>query len=144
LAATLPNSYFVGVTRNPRMVVQSLILARQQVQGSKSRSWGLYSRVNRSQNDPLGYVDDVCQQVIESRARLQRARTMMGAERYLEIDYDAFCLDPRNAVMRVASFVPQTRVMEQRIAQELRPFRPSNQCRLTADETQRIEQVLPS
>jgi hypothetical protein len=142
LAETLPNSYFIGVTRKPRMVVQSLIRARQQIQGSKDLDWGLYSRADAANGDPLGYVDDVCHQVIETRNQLRLAKVQVGTDRFHEIDYDAFCRDPCQAVDGVSSFVPKTRVHRQRLNDELRPFQPSNQSHLTADEMGRMERVL--
>ena len=141
LAATIRNPYFVCVKRDPRMVVQSLILSREHVQGSKTYGWGLYSREEAIHSDPLGYVDDVCRQVMEMEAQLARAKEELGPERFLEVDYEAFCREPRRAVHAVATLVRDVRIREQRL-KELQPFQPSNQSRLTTEEKARMERVL--
>jgi hypothetical protein len=141
LARTIQNGYFIGVSRNPRMVVQSLILARQHIQGSKAFGWGLYSREDAVHSDPLGYVDDVCRQVVEMEAQLHRAQEDAGQDRFLEIDYDEFCLDPRRAVYAVSSLVPHVQVHEDRVTRELRPFKRSNELRLTPEEQRRMDEV---
>lgn len=141
LARTIRNCYFIGVRRNRRMLVQSLILARQHVQGSKALGWGLYSREEAVHSDPLGYVDDVCKQVMQMESRFELAKAELGADQFLEVDYEAFCRDPEATVKAVASLVPNVRVLEQRVRDELRPFSPSKKSRLTAEEIARMEDV---
>ena len=59
LSKVLPQASFIVVRRNPLLVAQSLINAREQVQGDKSVGWGLHSHSSDITQDPLRYVDDV-------------------------------------------------------------------------------------
>jgi hypothetical protein len=144
LADAVRNAYFVGVKRDCRHVVESLIAAREQIQGGKAYSWGLFSREQSARSHPLGYVDDVYAQVVEMEDRLAQARREIGPERFMEVEYELFCSDPRRAVRTVASFVPNVRVREERLRRELRPFEVSKQSRLTTEEQARLEQLLGS
>ena len=93
-------------------------------------------------SDALGYVNDVCRQVIEIESQIERSHEKLGSKRFLRIDYEAFCLNPTQTVHAVASFVGDVRIREDRLRDDLRPFRPSIQSRLTAEETARMEYVL--
>ena len=92
LADTLTESKFVIIRRDPLFVAQSLIQARVQVQGSKQQPWGLASSEDHAtSNHPLGYVDDVCDQLVRIKTRLQQQQSAVDPSRYVEITYESFC-----------------------------------------------------
>jgi hypothetical protein len=142
LADAVRNSYFIAVKRDRRHVVESLIEAREQIQGGKAYGWGLYSREQSARSDQLGYMDDVYTQVMEMEGRLKQAKRQVGPERFMELEYEAFCQDPCRAVAAVASRVPHVRVREERVRRELRPFEVSKKSRLTTEEAERLENLL--
>ncbi|MGE0315495.1 MAG: sulfotransferase [Lautropia sp.] len=104
LAAALPGARFVIVERDPFFVAQSLLLSRKEVQGDSNRGWGVLGR----DADPAQGMDDVtavCHQVHAFKARLQEQLSRLPRSRYVEVDYEAFCRDPADAVRRVRRLV---------------------------------------
>ena len=73
------------------LVAQSLIKARQQVQGDKSTGWGLHSHCTDMTADPLAYVDDVCHQVLQIEAELEEQLKHLPQDRIIEFTYEDFC-----------------------------------------------------
>ena len=142
LAQALPNARFVVVRRNPLMVAQSLITARQKVQGNKTVGWGLMAQDSDAQKDELSYVDDVCEQIIRIERDLDRQLSQIPAERILEITYEGFCEHPHLTLREIADSFSHVKVREQLMQSELRPFQISASVNVTQAEQQRIEQHL--
>jgi hypothetical protein len=140
LASHLPNAYWIAVRRDPFFVAQSLILARAEVQGSKNVGWGLRSRSSQS-SDPLGYVDDVCDQITEIDKKLAQATSALDPGRIQEIRYEDFCRNPTEHVQRLLQWVPQLKSAAASDI-DLSAFPVSNKVRLTAPEAQRIRESL--
>ena len=140
LARVLPNAYFVHVTREPFFNIQSLIIARQRVQGDKRVGWGLGAIDNRDSGDGLGYVDDVCDQVFAARDAVERQRATIRSDRLLDIRYEDLCRAPERVVSDIANWVPGLSVDQSRISTELRPFTISDQIQLGEDEVRRIRE----
>ena len=140
LAAALPNSYWVLVTRNPFFVAQSLIQARANVQGSKQVGWGLRSRTSDSA-DPLGYVDDVCDQILAINRRLDQARSAVGPQRLLEVNYEDFCRSPTDYVEQIIRRLPPV-TKRFPAAENLAPFAVSETIKLDGPEAARVREKL--
>jgi hypothetical protein len=109
LAAALPNARFLVVRRDPLETLQSLLVARRVVQGDASRAWGLRSR-DADDNDALGPVAAVCDQLIEIEERLRADLATVDGARYLEVTYAQFCDDP-DAVIEAAGALVGTRLL---------------------------------
>lgn len=124
LAKAIEGVRFVVVHRDPVYVVQSLMEAREMVQGSAEIGWGLASRSN---GDP---VDDVIQQVREIRAMVERDAPP-GA---IHIDYEHLCEDPTTVVTSIAA---DTTIPLRNVA-DIRPLRPANVDRLDGRTLERI------
>lgn len=139
LASILNNAFFIIVRRDPVFVAQSLMIARQRIQGSQSIGWGLRSRSGSSSRDPLGYIDDVCDQILEIETRLTREELALGRDRFFEISYERFCADPGRFVQKISHWIWNTGVKDDRYQRELKPFQVTNARLLDRDEFARIE-----
>lgn len=94
LAECLPNAFFVAVNRDPVCVARSLIHATQLVHGDKSAGWGLQCQEVHCEEEPLGYVHDVCDQVRRNLEELNGQLDQLAPSRYINISYETFCTDP--------------------------------------------------
>jgi hypothetical protein len=143
LGRTLPEAFFVVVRRNPVDVAQSLLLAREAVQGDKRRKWGVRSYDQETPSDPLGYVESVCRQVLEVERTLQEDLRTLDAARVIEVRYEEFCADPARQLERISGAVWGTPVDTSAARRELqlRP-RPPGERRVTEAELERIVRCL--
>lgn len=133
----VPNVYFLEIRRNPVFVVQSLIRARQEIQGTKAIGWGLRSHNSDLSEDPLRYIDDICAQVYEVECILDEAKTQVPTDRYLQFKYEDFCANPAGVVQMVSKMVfgrelPQTEL------KDLLPFKESSTRHVSDEEYERI------
>ena len=143
LANTLPQATFVVIRRDPFFVAQSLIESRLRVQGAKDRPWGLASTTEHSRAaEPLGYVDDVVDQIVAIETKLQNQQATMDARRIVEVTYESLCSKPQETVERIARCVPGLRLREEQQRQLLYPFKVSRDVRVTAHEARRIERCI--
>ncbi|MFK7821266.1 MAG: sulfotransferase [Planctomycetaceae bacterium] len=97
----IPTAHFVILQRNPADIARSLIRAREFVQGEKHGPWGLASQSNHA-NDPLGYVDDVCEQVRLINERISTAKQTLNVDRLTCCSYEELCDDPTTLVESIA------------------------------------------
>jgi hypothetical protein len=137
LAAALPNARFVVVRREPEYVAQSLVLAREQIQGSRFVGWGLLSQDSNPDAGREGYLDDVCRQVFAIEARLREGEAQVDARRFLNVAYESFCEDPVGAVRRISRTLLDGAVNETALAQ-IGPFKVANRERLDPEEMTRM------
>lgn len=138
LAQSLPNARFVVVRRNPLLVAQSLIIARQKVQGDKSTGWGLQSFSTENNSDPLAYVDDVCRQIFEIDQEMNQQLSKVSSSRIVELTYEGFCEDPAHGVRIVADYFAGLELNKQAELSRLPPFEVSQKLTLSTEEQQRI------
>lgn len=137
LAEIFENAYFLDLRREPLHVVQSLVTARQRIQGSKTAGWGLQSRDEASSPDPLSYVDDVCDQVTGILSKLQEDKQRVGPHRFMDIRYEDLAQDPQRVVRQIAEWIPNLRLHEDLLDSELTPFHPSSGPQLEPAELER-------
>ena len=145
LSEAIPQASFVVVRRSPLLVAQSLIKARQQVQGDKSVGWGLLSHSSDLTTDPLAYVDDVCDQVLRIEAELDEQLKTIPQNRIIEVTYEGFCEAPDSILRLIESRVSGVRLKEDLIRSELRPFAESATITLSTREKERLlSRLLPA
>jgi hypothetical protein len=137
LGAALPDARFIEVRRDPVYVAQSLLLARQRIQGSKAIGWGLRSRDHDPADGAGAYVDDVCDQVFAIDTRLREDRARLGRGRFIEMSYERFCADPAGHVRLVFERVWGAPLHDGGL-QELRPFAAANRVGIEDGEFERI------
>lgn len=138
LAQHVPSARFVVVRRNPMYVAQSLIIARQKVQGDKTKGWGLQSTSSTPEDDPLGYVDDVCRQILSIDTKLNRQLKTVNPERIVELTYEGFCEDPAYNIRLVASKITGLELNPHRNLDVLPAFKTSSNLTISIDEQSRI------
>lgn len=139
--AGLDDVRYLEIRRHPVYVVQSLILSREAIQGSKYIGWGLKARDSRQGADPLCYIDDICRQVFEVEKSLDAVRASIPADRYRKITYENFCADPVAVVQEVARFLGVKPVPESDL-KGLAPFRNTNVQKVEKQEWERIRQCM--
>jgi hypothetical protein len=142
LSRLFPDATFVVVRRNPVLVAQSLIKAREQVQGDKSVGWGLHSQSSDTDRDRLSYVDDVCAQILQIEEQLDEQLSQIPKSRLIEFTYEGFCEDPVHALESLADRIPHASLKCDLIGAELQPFAVSAQVTLTHEELERLQAVL--
>lgn len=139
LAAALPNAHFLIVRRDPHYVAQSLLNARDWIQGSRKRGWGLNSEDSSPATDP---VETVCRQVCSNEELISRQREAIGSDRCTDIAYEDFCAAPTDFVQQVAAISPFIKVRSPERLAALPRLTSTNQSRITDDEERRISQYL--
>lgn len=142
LSRTLSQSSFIVVRRNPLLVAQSLITAREQVQGDKSVGWGLHSHSSDVTADPLRYVDDVCDQILEIERQLDEQIQNIPKDRLIELTYEGFCEDPAASLRWISQQIPGVQLKPELMEKELRPFKASAKITLSDAEQERLLQRL--
>lgn len=85
-----PNAYFICLYRDPLYLAQSLYVAREQIMGDLSKSYGP-SYVGSRGADP---IEDVCNQVSSYAEHIKRQQSLLGAERFSVVAYEDFCARP--------------------------------------------------
>jgi len=142
LSRSLPTSYFVLIQRDKRDIVRSVIRGREFVQGDKRIPWGLHSQDVHGSTDPLGYVDDVCEQVEKICQRIKHQIESVDEQRVIALDYSEFCRDPEGVLHRIQARVPGLSLCSELIAKELKPFPVSSDKFLCAEEEARMDRCL--
>jgi hypothetical protein len=137
--STLDHVCYLEISRDPVYVAQSLIRSRAVVQGDKRAAWGLASRDTVPSDDPLGYIDDICQQVFDVEQDLHAARSLVDPARYLKVSYEAFCDKPGDVVQATAKQLLGLETAAS-TASTLRPFRNTNKQTVGDDEFSRIRE----
>jgi len=143
LADALPTAQFVVVRRNPKHVAQSLLLARERIQGHKAHKWSVRSTDQDPSAGPMGYVDSVCGQIFEIETRVRAALGTLASDRYLEVRYEQFCEKPATTIQTVAgraSVIPIK--MSGSLEGRALTGRSSSWRDLTSEELERIDRLL--
>jgi len=97
VAPLLPSAIFVCLRRDPLMLAQSLLVARDEITGDRSLPYGVRHE-NALAEDPL---EDVCRQVEFYERQIDAQRRALGAERFLVIRYESFCALPTSLPERL-------------------------------------------
>lgn len=97
LSAALPSARFVLVRRRPLYIAQSLLLAREVVQGSPRTGWG-YGAMQEPCDDPIA---DVVRQVHTIETTITTQRALVDPARILDVDYEDFCVRPNHYAQQI-------------------------------------------
>lgn len=142
LSELLPNAHFIGVRRNPIHVAQSLLQAREWVQGNREIGWGLNSIDTSTDKNTMDDVEAVCRQVAANEKLFERQREAVGKNRWTDVSYEAFCDAPQDVVLEIASVHPSIKLRSSQRIETLLPFVNTNQDRLGQEEVSRIKRYL--
>lgn len=141
LARTLPTSHFIFVCREPAFTVQSILAARETIQGSRERQYGVQDPAYRDREVQQDYIEAVCAQVLYHERRMYEQQREIGAQRLWVIRYEDFCREPHHIVMRVADEILKTSLPSD-LRTRLRPFTNTNRVTLSESEFQNIVHAL--
>ncbi len=137
LAEILPNAVFVVVDRDPRMTVQSLLLARKFVQGADSKGWGLFSNHSQGESNP---IRSVCEQVAFGIRRLENQLSkIQTTHNILRLSYEAFCESPQINVEEAAKSHAALRLRPCLELRSMPDLQASDKIRLPTKDWDRIE-----
>ncbi len=108
LLEAFPNGVYIRVHRDPQQVVESILRGRQAVWGDTSH-WlstkpSTYASIVANSDDP---IEQVCLQVRDVERDLDRDGANIGSERFLRVDYEELCNDPRGFLARLSSHYVQ-------------------------------------
>ena len=142
LGKALPNARFVVERRNPLFVAQSLIVARENIQGDKSLAWGLQSASITEAGDPLAYVDEVCRQVIDIDVEMDRQLATVADSRILNLTYEGFCENPGKSIKSIADKFDGLQLNPRLNVAELPPFKVSQKLSISEEEQVRVRECL--
>lgn len=137
LANALRPAYIIEIRRDPVFVAQSLIQSRLAVQGSKYATWGVGGLKSEMGRNGIGYVDDVCRQVINVDLELDKAKSLICPDYYIQISYERFCDYPSQAVKRVYKQIWGEELPGQLLS-NLQPFQNMNRKAISDEEFDRI------
>lgn len=94
LDALLERVVFLHVRRDPLYNAQSLLQARERFFGDRTR-WYSFKPPQAAQLEGLDPVEQVVGQVVLTQHAIAQGLSAIACDRRLEVDYEAFCADPR-------------------------------------------------
>jgi sulfotransferase family protein len=141
IAKTLPTAHLIVIRREAAFNVQSIIGAREQIQGSRQIGYGVEDPA-RQRAGGQGWLEDVCAQVLYHERRIEEQRREIPPERYWVVAYEEICREPHLIVERVGREILGVRVDVDALRKSLPPFRDTNRVKLPAAEFAAIEATL--
>jgi hypothetical protein len=145
LAKALPSTIFVVIARDPVYTAQSLLIARERIQGDRRIPWGLGAPKGQSPDAVSDPVLDVANQVRTIFTSLRKQIRTAPSERVLCVRYSDFCKAPGHWADEVHRLVGQqwsAAARLQRPAAEATGLDNENRVRIPTGEFERLEQLL--
>jgi hypothetical protein len=121
VARALPTAHFVFVRRQAALNVQSILRAREVLQGSRERPYGVTDPQCQSR-PAASAIEDVCAQVLYHERECARQREAIGAGRAWVVDYEDVCGEPDAFVARVATSILGLAVNRQTLRAAIPPL----------------------
>jgi hypothetical protein len=140
IAEALPTARFIFIRRDPIFAVQSILGARETIQGTREAPYGVTDPTRRA--TPASPIEDVCAQVLYHERRMEEQRRTLGHERFWVVDYERFCVEPHAIVARVGREILGVEVDEKALRAALPPLRNTNRSKLSGAELDEIECTL--
>jgi hypothetical protein len=134
LATQLPTARFILIRRDPLFIAQSLLEARETVQGDRAIGWGLAA----GQSDSADDIADVADQVLRIEKLIEDQLATVDPARILEVGYHDLCVDPAGVVGRVAEWLG---LAPQRL-DTLEPFESTDRPRLNLEDFGRLQEEI--
>ncbi len=140
VAEALPTAHFIYIRRDPVFTVQSILGARETIQGTRAAPYGVSdpSRPAATANP----IEDVCGQILYHEDRMETERRVIGDARFWVLDYETFCETPHAIVERVARDVLGVDVDVAAVRRSLPPLRNTNRSKLSTPEIEEIAGTL--
>jgi sulfotransferase family protein len=142
LAGTLPTSRFIFVCRDRAFAVQSILGAREKIQGSTHAQYGVQDPAYRHQEPQPDPIEAVCAQVLYHERMMHQQQRELGTKRVWIIPYEEFCREPHRIVLRVADEILGIPLSAHTLRLSLRPFHDTNRITRPRAEFEKILETL--
>lgn len=141
LASVFERVFFIIVQRDPVYVAQSLLIAREKIQGSQEVGWGLGSNSNQSASSSLSPLEDVCQQVAKIYQDIAEQKKRLTAGSYLDVSYEDFCQQPDVYIQQIYQTI-WNKELDWAVINQIQPFTNSNQVRLPQEQFNQLQTLI--
>lgn len=98
IADALPTARFLLIERNAATNVQSILRAREMIQGDRRAPYGVPAPPDWDAQTP---IEEVCAQVVYHQRIAREQQAELGSDRVWIVRYEDFCSDPAAVVERV-------------------------------------------
>ena len=142
LASSLENAYIIIVKRDPIFVAQSLLLAREEIQGDRNIGWGLGCNHISAHRKSDAALHHVAEQVAWIYSTLDQQAYTIPSDRLITIDYESFCHDPNPIISSIYNRIWETVPGPSRLPKPLKPFKASQSIRLSPDEFDQLQKLI--
>lgn len=139
LARRFPRSRFVHVRRDPRFCARSILEARLRRYGDERVWWSIRPRDVDAWRDRTP-EEQVCHQVRDVRDALERGRTRVAADRWLDLDYETLIESPADALRAVGALSGAT--LRDPGELERLVLKSANESRCAPERFARLEELL--
>lgn len=140
IAEALPTAHFVFIRRDPVFAVQSILGARETIQGTREAPYGVTDPARRTASATP--IEEVCAQVVYHERRMEEERRLIGDQRFWVVEYEQFCVEPHAIVVRVGREILGIDPDERALRAALPPLRNTNRSKLPSAEISEIERTL--
>ncbi len=143
IAPALPTAHFVFVRRDPSFAAQSILHAREVIQGSRRGPYGVPDPQHRIVGaDATSPIEAVCAQLAYHERRMREQQTELGPARFRVVEYEEFCREPERLVESVGREVLGVGVDVGAVRRALPPFHSTNRVTVPAEDFEEIQQAL--
>ena len=142
LASSLENAYVIMIKRDPIFVAQSLLLAREEIQGDRNIGWGLGCNHISTYHQSDSALHHVAEQVAWIYAALDQQAHAIPSDRLITIDYESFCHDPNPTILNIYNRIWKTVPGPSRLPKSLKSFKASQSIRLSKDEFDQLQGLI--
>jgi hypothetical protein len=139
IARTLETSHFIFVQRDPAFNVQSILTARERIQGSINVGYGVQDPQRAASGNA---IEDACAQVRYHDRRSDEQRREIGDRRFWVVRYEDFCREPYRLVERIADEILGVRLDRQTLRASLPALRSTNRVTIAPAEFAHIQDTL--
>lgn len=142
LSSIFDNIFFVVVQRDPIYIAQSLLIAREKIQGDQNVGWGLGSKNSEILLNSGSPAESVTQQVAHIFKVLDEQKRLVDSSRIIDVPYEQFCLDPTFFAKKIYSRVWRANLDSDILRQNIQPFEQGNKIRLPINQFEQLEMLI--
>ncbi len=139
LLQVLPTAHVIIVVREPLYNAQSILVAREKIQGSRELGYGVDDPARPSSGDPFA---EVCAQVLYQQRRAREQQREMGEKRLSIVRYEDVCRDPAGFVAHVGEDLFRVPCDRARLQAHLQPLHETNRPTLPRPEFERLSREM--
>ncbi|HEY2387389.1 MAG TPA: sulfotransferase [Candidatus Binatia bacterium] len=143
IAGALPTAHFVYIRREPAYAAQSILHAREVIQGSRQGPYGVPDPRHRVVGqDAASPIEAVCAQLVYHERRMREQQRELGPSRFRVVEYEDFCHAPEALIGAVGREVFGVEVDESAVRGALPPFHSTNRVTISAADFDEIQRTL--